>query len=72
MKSYYILADYMNVARPALVEKFRTVSVNVVADTRNVVRQRVKPDVNDVFRIKIYGNTPLKRSPRYAKILKPR
>src|SRR5262249_3075087 len=40
-----------------------------VSEHREVVRQRVEPDVHDVFRIVGNGNAPLKRRPADAEIL---
>ena len=72
MESYYVLSDYMHVARPTFAEKFGIVPVRVVAYARYIIRERVEPDVNDVIRVEIDGNTPLKRRSRNAEILKPR
>ena len=38
------------------------VSVSIITYTGNIVSQSVKPNVNYVFCIKIYGDTPLKRA----------
>ena len=72
VESYYVLADDVNVARPALVEEFGRIAVRVVTDAGDVISQRVEPDVNDVRRIEIDGNTPFERRSRNAEILQSR
>ena len=71
VESRDVLADDVNVARPVFFVFF-VLFVGRVAERRDVVCQRVEPDVDDVFRIKLDGDAPLERRARNAEILKSR
>ena len=60
METDNILSDQVQVCRPVLVEKLRAVSVRIVSDSGDVVGQRIQPYINDMFRIKVYRDSPLK------------
>ena len=59
----------MQVGRPKLVIVLTVIAVRVVAYPRNIVRERVKPNVNDVSVVEVHGHAPLERRSRYAKVL---
>ena len=61
----------MQVRGPVFAEVF-TLFVNIVTQRRDIVRQRVKPNVNNVLFVKRNGNAPFERRSRNAEILKPR
>ena len=48
------------------------ISVCVIPDLCNVIRQRIQPHIHDMLRVEIHRNPPAKRCPRYAQILQPR
>ena len=58
----------MQIGRPQFREIFRGI-VHVVADARDIIRQRVHPHVHHVPFIEVHGNPPLERRARYAQIL---
>ena len=71
METEYILADDVNVSRPVFLEKVRLLLVGlvgVVTYRRDIVGQRVEPDIDDMTRVKS-RNAPSKRSSRNAEIL---
>ena len=61
MEAYNILADQVKICRPVFIKFIRRMTVRVIADARDVVGQGVQPDVNDMLRVKVYGNSPLER-----------
>ena len=66
VKAHDFLADEMHVRRPIFMEHFLVVEV---ADRREIVRERVEPDVDDVFRVERHGDAPVERGARDAQIL---
>ena len=60
METDNILSDQVQVCRPVLIEKLRAVAVRIVSDSGDVVGQRIQPYINDMFRIKVYRDSPLK------------
>ena len=65
-----ILSDQMQVCRPQLVELFAAFSVAVIANTGNIVGQRIQPYIGYVLWIKADRNAPGKGSSGNAQILK--
>ena len=72
METDDIFTDQMQVCRPVFVEQFGTVAVAVIADTGDVVGQRIQPYVSYMFRIKVYRYTPAEGSTGYTQILQSR
>ena len=68
VKAHDFLTDEMHVCRPIFMEHFLVVEV---ADRREIVRERVEPDVDDVFRVERHGDAPVERGARDAQILQP-
>ena len=64
-----ILTDQMDIRRPVVLKLFAMIAVAVVAQTGDVVGQRVDPDIHDMLRIKINRYAPGKGSAGNAKIL---
>ena len=62
------LADEMQVCRPVFLEHLRIVKV---ADRREVVRERVEPDVDDVLRVDGHGDAPVERRAADAEVIEP-
>ena len=60
MEAHNILAYNVYVRRPIFFIVFSR-AVGAVTQTRNIVRQRVQPDVNDVSFVKLYGHAPFER-----------
>ena len=69
VEAHNVLADDVRVGRPVLFVLLRA-SVGVVADTGDIVRERINPNIHNVFGIEVNGNSPLKARARYAEILK--
>ena len=59
----------MQVRWPVFFIVFAVVTVRVKADTRDIVGERVKPNVNDMSVVKVNGYAPLERGTGYAQIL---
>ena len=68
VEPYYILAHYMHIGRPQFFELLRRV-VDVVADARYIVGQRVQPYIHNVPCIEVDRNAPLERGTRNAQVL---
>ena len=68
METNDIFTDQVQVSRPVLIEQLSAVSFRIIADTGDVVGQRIQPYIYYMSVIKIYRNTPLERSTGYAKI----
>ena len=66
VKAHDFLTDEMHVRRPIFMEHFLVVEV---ADRREVVRECVEPDVDDVLRVERHGDAPVERGARDAQIL---
>ncbi len=60
-----LLADQMHVRRPELGEFFPVVQI---AGRRDIVGQRVEPDVNDMLTVEGNRNSPVERGPGHAEI----
>ena len=60
-----LLADQMHVRRPELGEFF---PVMQIAGRRNIVGQRVEPDVDDVLSVEGNRNPPVERGAGHAKV----
>ena len=58
MEADDILADEVKVRRPVLPEALGAVAVRIVADARDIVGQRVKPDIDDMLRVEIDRDAP--------------
>ncbi len=54
------------------MELFFAFTATVISDSRDIVRKRIQPYIYDMFRIKVYRNSPFKRSPGHTQILQPR
>ena len=65
MEADDFLADEMKVCRPVFLELLGVVKE---ADWRQVVRQRVEPDVDDVLRVDGHRDAPVKRRARDAEV----
>ena len=65
-----VLADQMNVRRPEFLVVLIVVAVRVVAAERDIVGQRVEPDVDNVTRVKIDRDAPGERGTGNAQVLK--
>ena len=66
VETHDLLADEVQVSRPVLVELLRVVEE---ADRRQVVRQCVEPDVDDVLRIDGDRDAPVERGARNAEVV---
>ena len=64
-----ILTDQMQVCGPQLLVLLGAVAVCIVADTGDVVGQRIQPYIDDMLGVESHRNTPGKGSTRYAQIL---
>ena len=69
METDDILTDQVQIARPVLVKQLIVVAIYIITQTGDVVGQSIQPYVYNVTAVKIYGDTPLKRSTGYAQIL---
>ena len=63
-----LLAYEMNVGRPVFVIQFRIVRV---AESGDIVRQGVEPDVDHVLFVDRHRYAPVETRPRYAEIVEP-
>ena len=68
MEAHDLLADEVEVRRPVFMEFLRIVEV---ADRREVVRERVEPDVDDVLRVDGHGDAPVEGRAADAEIIEP-
>ena len=64
-----ILSDNVKICGPVFFEVL-ALPVNVVAQRGYIVRERVDPNVDDMFRVERNGNAPFERGSRNAQILK--
>lgn len=69
VKADDILADDMRVGGPVFFEQFAAVAVGVVTESRDIVGQRVQPNVHDVAAVEGNGNAPAESGARNAQIL---
>ena len=72
METQDVLADDVHVGRPVASEVLRLPGIGligIVTQRRDIVRQRVQPDIHNMAVVKVDGNAPLERSPGYAEIL---
>ena len=72
METDDVLADQVQIRRPVLLKHRIAVAIRVITETGDIVRQGIQPYVNHVLRVKINGNAPAERRPRYAQILQTR
>ena len=72
MEADDILTDQMQIRRPFLLKQVAGLSVALVADTGDIVGQRVQPYVYYVLRVEIHRDTPFEGGTRYAEILQTR
>ena len=68
MEAHDLLADEVNVSRPILLKFLGIVQE---ADRRQVIRQGVEPDVDDMIGCDRHGDAPVERRARDAQIFKP-
>ena len=68
MEAKNVLADYMRVCRPIFVEQLGA-AVGIIAESGDIVRKRVYPDIDDMFVVKVDRNAPFKRRTGNAEIL---
>ena len=66
VETHDFLADEVQVGRPVFLEFLGVVEE---ADRRQVVRQRVEPDVDDVLRVDGHLDAPVKRRARNAEVV---
>ena len=71
METDNIFSDQMQIRRPQLFILFRAVSVRVVSDARDVIAQRIQPDIDHMLVVKVNGNSPFEGRPGHTQILKP-
>ena len=64
-----ILSDQVQVGGPQLLILLAAVSVRVIADTGDVVGQRVQPHIDHMPVVEIHGNAPLEGGSGHAQIL---
>ena len=55
-----VLADYMRICRPIFVEQLGA-AVGIIAESGDIVRKRVYPDIDDMLVIKVDRNAPFER-----------
>ncbi len=67
-----VLPDQVKVRGPELLVLLRAVPLRVIADSCDIVGQRVQPHINYVFVVKIHGNPPFEGCPGHAQILQTR
>ena len=58
METQDVLADDVHIGRPILPEVFRAFSIRVIAQRRDIVAQRVDPDIDDMLRVKVDRDAP--------------
>ena len=65
VETHNLLADQVNVRRPEFFH------IGIVNQRRDIVDNRVKPNVNDMPPVVGHGYAPIKRRARYAQVLQP-
>ena len=60
METDNIFSDQMQISRPELFILLAAVAFRIVADTGNIVGQRIQPYIYNMLIIKIDRNSPLK------------
>ena len=68
MEPHDLFSYQMHIRRPVPAEKFRILRVTQSCD---IVCKRVKPYIDDVFRIDGHRNAPVKRTPGDAQVVQP-
>ena len=68
MEAHDLLADEMQIRGPVFLEHLRIVEI---ADWREVVRERIEPDVDDVLRVDGHGDAPVERRAADAEVVEP-
>ena len=63
-----ILADYVSVCRPIFVEQLGA-AVGIIAESGDIVRKRVYPDIDDMLVVKVDRNAPFEGRTGNAEIL---
>ena len=69
MEAHYILADKMKVCGPILFEFIIRIAVAVVTYTGDIVCKSIEPDIYNMTRRKIHGDSPVERTSRNTEIL---
>ena len=69
METNDIFADQMQICRPQFPILPCTVSIRIITDTCNIIRQCIQPYIDNMLLIEIHRNTPFKRCSGYAQIL---
>ena len=64
-----ILTDQVQVCGPQLLVLLGAVAVCIIADTGDVIGQRIEPYIDNMLRIESHRNTPCEGSTGYAQIL---
>ena len=67
-----IFSDQVQVSRPELIKLVCAVSVTIVSNPCDIVGKSIQPYINNMPLIKIYRNSPLKRSSGHTKVLESR
>ena len=60
METDDILTDQVQVCRPVFLEHLGAFPIALIADSGDIVRQRIQPYIHHMLRIKIHRNSPLK------------
>ena len=69
MEADNVLADQMQICGPELLVLLGAVALCVIADTGNIVRQGIQPDIDHMLIVKIHRDSPCKRGSGYTQIL---
>ena len=72
METDDVFSDQMQVCRPEFVELFCAFAIAVVADSCDVVCEGVKPYIYNMFRVKVYRDSPFEGCSGHTEILKTR
>ena len=72
METDDIFSNQMQVCRPVFFKLLCTVSITVIADSGDVVGQRIQPYINHMPGIKVYRNSPFKGGSGHTQILESR
>ena len=72
MEADDIFSDQMQICRPVFFKLLRILSVTVISDSGNVVRQSVQPYIHNMFRIKVHRDPPFERCSGHTQILQSR
>ena len=67
MEANDLLADQMHIRRPVFLEF--AVVLGQIAQRRDVIGQRIRPYVDNVFFVKRHGDAPVKAGTGYGQIL---